>query len=59
MGQNCIFSLLGYPATGRPKMVVVARKPIFNEKIGFCPQKYNKTGQNINSHKIMEKYDLK
>ena len=39
MGQHCIFLLLGYPATGWPKMVVVALKPIFNEQNRFLPSK--------------------
>ena len=43
MVQNGIFPLFGYHATGRPKMVVVARKPICNEKIGFS-QKNTKNG---------------
>ena len=37
MGQNLIFPRFGYPATGRPKRVVVARKPIHKGGKGFAP----------------------
>jgi hypothetical protein len=45
MGQNFIFPLMGYPATGRPKLVVVAQKPIFNEKKYVFAPKIQQNGQ--------------